>query len=54
MDALRRLEFDDHFFDLVNERYGMSYLRTWDWYKFLTECLRVTRPGGVITFTESG
>jgi ubiquinone/menaquinone biosynthesis C-methylase UbiE len=53
-DALRRLEFHDHFFDLVNERLGMSYLRTWDWHKFLTECIRVTRPNGVITFTEGG
>lgn len=52
MDALRRLEFPDHFFDLVNERLGVSYLRTWDWHKFLTECIRVTRPGGVIRCTE--
>jgi ubiquinone/menaquinone biosynthesis C-methylase UbiE len=52
MDALRMLEFPDHFFDLVNERLGMSYLRTWDWYKFLLECIRVTHPGGVIRFTE--
>jgi hypothetical protein len=37
----------------VNERFGVSYLRTWDWNKFLTECIRVCRPGGVIRFTES-
>jgi ubiquinone/menaquinone biosynthesis C-methylase UbiE len=53
MDALRMLEFPDAFFDLVNERFGVSYLRTWDWNKFLTECIRVCRPGGVIRFTES-
>lgn len=53
MDALRMLEFPDEFFDLVNERFAMSYLRTWDWWKYLTECLRVTCPGGVIRFTES-
>jgi ubiquinone/menaquinone biosynthesis C-methylase UbiE len=53
MDALRMLEFADEFFDLVNERFGVSYLRTWDWWKFLTECIRVCRPGGVVRFTES-
>jgi ubiquinone/menaquinone biosynthesis C-methylase UbiE len=52
MDALRMLEFADEFFDLVNERFASSYLRTWDWHKFLTECLRICRPGGVIRFTE--
>ena len=52
MDALRMLEFPDEFFDLVNERFGVSYLRTWDWDKFLTECIRISRPGGVIRFTE--
>src|ERR1700757_2146673 len=28
MDALRRLEFPDDFFDLVNQRLGASWLRT--------------------------
>lgn len=54
MDALRKLEFPDESFDLVNERFGISYLRTWDWNNFLSECKRVCRPGGVIRFTESG
>jgi ubiquinone/menaquinone biosynthesis C-methylase UbiE len=53
MDALRMLEFPDEFFDLVNERLAMSYLRTWDWWKYLTECIRVTRSGGIIRFTEA-
>ena len=30
MDALRMLEFPPASFDLVNQRLGMSYLRTWD------------------------
>ena len=34
MDVLLKLEFPDHFFSLVNERFGLSYLRTWDWHKF--------------------
>jgi len=53
MDALRMLEFPTDFFDLVNQRFGMSYLRTWDWPKLLQEYQRVSRPGGVIRVTES-
>jgi ubiquinone/menaquinone biosynthesis C-methylase UbiE len=52
MDALRVLEFPDNSFDLVNQRFGFSYLRTWDWPKILSEYLRVTRSGGVIRITE--
>jgi ubiquinone/menaquinone biosynthesis C-methylase UbiE len=53
MDALRMLEFPPGSFDLVNQRLGTSYLRTWDWPKLLNEYKRVTRPGGVIRITES-
>jgi ubiquinone/menaquinone biosynthesis C-methylase UbiE len=53
MDALRMLEFPTNYFDLVNQRLGNSYLRTWDWPKLLQEFQRVTRPGGVIRVTES-
>lgn len=53
MDALRMLEFPNGFFDLVNQRLGMSWLRTWDWPKLLQEYLRITRPKGVIRITES-
>jgi len=52
MDALMMLEFPTAFFDLVNQRLGMSYLRTWDWPRLLSEYRRVTRPGGVIRITE--
>jgi ubiquinone/menaquinone biosynthesis C-methylase UbiE len=52
MDALRVLEFPDHSFDLVNQRFGVSWLRTWEWRKLLTEYIRVTRPGGIIRITE--
>ncbi len=52
MDALRMLEFPVNYFDLVNQRFGASYLRTWDWSKLLQEYQRVTRPGGVIRVTE--
>ncbi len=52
MDALRMLEFPDHFFDLVNQRLALSFMRTWDWPKLLGEFQRITRPGGVIRLTE--
>ena len=53
MDALRPLDFPAAYFDLVNLRFGTSYVRTWDWPKLLTELLRVTRPGGAVRVTES-
>jgi ubiquinone/menaquinone biosynthesis C-methylase UbiE len=52
MDALRMLEFPTDYFDLVNQRFGGSYLRTWDWRKLLQEYQRVVRPGGVVRITE--
>ncbi|MBA2680370.1 MAG: methyltransferase domain-containing protein [Ktedonobacteraceae bacterium] len=52
MDASRTLEFPAQFFDLVNERFATSYMRTWDWLNLLGEFQRVTKPGGVIRITE--
>ncbi len=52
MDALRMLEFPTDYFHLVNQRFGASFLRKWDWPKLLSEFRRVTRPGGVIRVTE--
>jgi ubiquinone/menaquinone biosynthesis C-methylase UbiE len=52
MDALRILEFLPASFDLVNQRLGMSWLRTWDWTKLLIEYQRVCRRGGIIGITE--
>ena len=52
MDALRMLEFPGTYFDLVNQRLGTSYLRTWDWPGLLQEYRRVTRPDGIIRITE--
>ncbi len=52
MDALRMLEFPRGYFDLVNQRLGMSYLRTWDWPNLLQEYQRVTQPNGIIRVTE--
>ena len=53
MDALRILEFPPASFDLINHRFGMGWLRTWDWKKLLLEYQRVCRPGGIIRITEA-
>src|SRR5579884_3798709 len=52
MDAVRMLEFPTHFFDLVNTRFAVSFLRTWEWPKLLQEAQRVSKPGGIVRFTE--
>src|SRR2546429_2183807 len=52
MDALRILEFPDASFDLVNLRFAISFVRTWDWPRLLSELLRVVRPGGVVRLTD--
>jgi len=52
MDALGPLDFPPAGFDLVNLQFGISFLRTWDWPKLLSELMRVTCPGGVVRVTE--
>jgi ubiquinone/menaquinone biosynthesis C-methylase UbiE len=52
-DALRRLDFSDDEFDLVNLRLGSSFLRLQDWPRILAECLRVVRPGGIVRLTDN-
>lgn len=53
MDALRHLEFPNEYFDLVNQRLGLSFLRIWDWPGLLQQYQRITRPGGTIRITEA-
>lgn len=53
MDALVKLDFPTAHFDLVNLRFGSSFLRVWDWPKLTNEMLRVTRPDGVLRLTDS-
>ncbi len=52
MDALRPLDFPDASFDLVNLRFAVSFVRTWDWPRLLGELWRVLQPGGVIRLTD--
>ncbi len=52
MDALQMLEFPTGFFDLVTHRFGMSWLRIWEWQKLLHEYRRVTRWDGIVRCVE--
>ena len=52
MDALHPLKFPDASFDLVNLRFGGSFLLVKDWPRLLGELLRVTRPGGIVRVTD--
>lgn len=52
MDALSILDFPDDSFDLVNLRFAVSFVRTWEWPKLLSEMLRIVRPGGVVRLTD--
>ncbi len=52
-DVLRGLSFPAEYFDLVNQRFGMSWVRKWDWAELLPQYQRVCKPGGVIRITES-
>lgn len=52
MDALSILDFPDASFDLVNLRFAVSFIRTWEWPKVLGELLRIVRPGGVVRLTD--
>ena len=52
MDALSILDFPDASFDLVNLRFAVSFVRTWDWPRLLSEMLRVAHPGGVVRLTD--
>jgi ubiquinone/menaquinone biosynthesis C-methylase UbiE len=52
MDALQMLDFSEASFDLVNQRLGQSWLRTWEWKNILLKYQWVTRPGGIIRITE--
>lgn len=53
MDAQQGLVFQDLSFDLVNLRFGMSWLRTWDWPNLLNEMRRVLKIGGTVRLVET-
>ncbi len=53
MDALKPLDFPDASLDLVNARFLFAVIPPPMWPMFMDECLRITRPGGIIRLTES-
>lgn len=52
MDALKPLEFPDDAFELVNARFISPFMPKDAWPNFLRECLRITRPGGIVRITD--
>lgn len=52
MDMTEPLDFPDNTFDLVNGRL-IAFLPTGTWPTFMQECVRITRPGGIIRMTET-
>jgi hypothetical protein len=53
MDALSYLAYPHDFFGLVNLRFGISFVRMWEWRKIFEEMLRVSKDGGIIRITET-
>lgn len=51
-DAMAGLSFPDASFDLVNMRFGSSFLRRFDWPPVLYEFQRICHPDGLIRITE--
>jgi ubiquinone/menaquinone biosynthesis C-methylase UbiE len=53
IDATGPLYFPDSTFDLVNGRMLTGALTAQQWPTLLQECMRITRPGGILRFTEA-
>ncbi len=53
MNALKPLDFPDASFDLVNARTIAGFMLPASWPVLLQECMRITRPGGIIRLTET-
>lgn len=52
MNALERLKFSDGTFDLINMRFGASFVLNSLWASLFQEVKRLLRPGGVFVCTE--
>jgi ubiquinone/menaquinone biosynthesis C-methylase UbiE len=53
MDATQPLGFPDNTFDLVNGRILVGFLSKQQWPQLLSECYRITKPGGILRLTEA-
>ncbi len=52
MDVTQPLDFPDQTFDLVNGRILTGFLSAAQWPGLLSECNRITKPGGILRLTE--
>ena len=52
-DVLLGLDVPDGSFDLVNLRFGVSFVRFWQWGTLLRNMRAALRPGGIIRLTDS-
>src|SRR5581483_887014 len=52
MDATQPLQFPESSFDMVNARTIIGFLLKEQWPSLIQECIRITRPGGVIRLSE--
>ncbi len=52
MDATKPLNFPAHSFDFVNARFIFAFMPTDAWPRLMQECMRITRPRGIIRLTE--
>jgi ubiquinone/menaquinone biosynthesis C-methylase UbiE len=53
MSVLDPLDFSDNTFDLVNARLLVGVVRSDRWLDVAREAYRITKPGGIIRFTEA-
>lgn len=52
MDVLKPLDFPDNSFDFINTRLLFGFMPPAAWPKLMQECMRITRPGGMIRLNE--
>jgi SAM-dependent methyltransferase len=53
MNVINPLEFPDASFDFINARLISAFMPITGWPAFIQECVRITRPGGLIRLTEA-
>jgi ubiquinone/menaquinone biosynthesis C-methylase UbiE len=52
MDAREKLLFASQSFDLINIRYAAGYISKHNWSHLFNECVRITKPGGILRVSE--
>lgn len=52
MDIVKPLDFPDDAFEFVNVRFISSFMPREAWPRLVQECIRVTRSGGILRFTD--